>query len=202
MTEMQQGWILTELRELALGLTLVAASVSAGGIGGARAEDGAWRPVPRETVFETGDTWRVGADLYRLYGVQACLRGMGYTGSDGRRRDCGDASLSMLTGLTRTLSPSCATVARRPEIGTAYVVCYADPISSHGNQRVALGTALIASGFAFAALDTSGRPVNAAYSAAEAQARSARVGLWAAPDLPHPNSVLLKALHAAPRVTP
>ena len=194
---MQQGRILIELRNFALGLTLSVGSACIGGGGGARAEDGEWRAVPRDAVFETGDTWRVGSERYRLYGVQACLRGTVYTGQDGRKRDCGDASLTMATGLIRALSTPCAPVARRPEVSTAYVVCYADTKSPHGDQRVDLGTALIASGFAFAALDASGRPVNAAYSAAEAQAKSARAGLWAAPDLPYPNTVLLKALHAA-----
>jgi len=198
MTEMQQGRTLTMMRGLALYLTLVAGTASAAAIDGVRTGAEAWRPVPQEATFETGDTWRVGGDHYRLYGVQACLRGTAYTGPDGRKRDCGDASLSMLAGLIRTLSPSCAPVARRPEVSTAFVVCYADTNSPRGRQRVDLGTALIASGFAFAALDASGRPVNPGYFAAEAQAKSGRTGLWASPDLPHPNIVLLKALHAAP----
>ena len=185
-------------RELALCLILTAGSAFAEEPAAARKGAEAWRPVPREATFETGDTWRVGGDHYRLYGVQACLRGTAYTGPDGRKRDCGDASLSMLAGLIRTLSPSCAPVARRLDIGTAYVVCYADTTSPRGRQRVDLGTALIASGFAFAALDASGRPVNPEYFAAEMQAKNGRTGLWASPDLPHPNVVLLKALRAAP----
>ena len=189
-------------RELALCLILVAGPAFAEELGAARKGAEAWRPVPREATFETGDTWRVGGDHYRLYGVQACLRGTAYTGPDGRKRDCGDASLSMLAGLIRTLSPSCAPVARRTEVSTAYVVCYADTNSPRGRQRVDLGTALIASGFAFAALDANGRPVNPGYFAAEMQAKSGRIGLWASPDLPHPNIVLLKALHAAPGGTP
>ena len=202
MTEMQQGRILIELRNFALGLTLSVGSACIGGGCGARAGDGEWRAVPRDAVFETGDTWRVGSERYRLYGVQACLRGMVYTGQDGRKRDCGDASLTMATGLIRALSPSCAPVARRSEVSTYFVVCYADMVSPHGNRRVDLGTALIASGFAFAALDAIGRPVNTAYAVAEAQAKTAKAGLWTAPDLPYPNIVLLKALHAAPGGTP
>ena len=197
---MQQGRILTTFRELALGLVLAAvgSAASAEELGAVHRQDSSWKPVPREATFETGDAWRVGPDRYRLYGVQACLRGTAYTGPDGRKRDCGDASLSMLTGLIRTLSPACAAIARRPEVGTDFVVCYADTVSPRGRQRIDLGTALIASGFAFAALDANGRPVNAAYSAAEAEAKSGRAGLWAAPDLPYPNTVLLKALHAGP----
>ena len=189
-------------RELALCLILAAGQAFAEEPGAARKGAESWRPVPREATFETGDTWRVGGDHYRLYGVQACLRGTAYTGPDGRKRDCGDASLSMLAGLIRTLSPSCAPVARRPEVSTAYVVCYADTTSPRGRQRVDLGTALIASGFGFAALDAGGGPVNPGYFAAEMQAKNGRIGLWAYPDLPHPNIVLLKALHAAPGGTP
>ncbi len=202
MTEMQQGRTLTMTRELALCLMLAAGTASATEPDFARKRNGSWQSVPRGAVFETGDAWSIGSDRYRLYGVQACLRGTAYTGADGRKRDCGDASLSMLAGLIRTLSPSCAPVARRPEVGTAFVVCYADTTSPGGRQRVDLGTALIASGFAFAALYPSGRPVNAAYLVAETQAKSGRTGLWASPDLPHPNVVLLKALHPAPEGTP
>ena len=199
---MQQRRTLTKVQELALRLTLIAGSVFLRSAVAARSEDAAWRPVPREAVFETGDTWRVGSGRYRLYGVQACLRNTAYTGQDGRRRDCGDASLSMLTGLVRALAPSCTAVARRPEAATAYMVCYADSASPRGKARVDLGTALIASGFAFAALDAGGRPVNPGYLAAELQAKTTRVGLWASPDLPHPNMVLLKALRGAPEGAP
>ena len=158
--------------------------------------------MPREAIFETGDTWRIGTERYRLYGVQACLRNTSYTGADGRKRDCGDASLSMLTGLIRALSPSCAPVARRPDVATAFVVCYADTLSSGGQRRIDLGTALIASGFAFAALDASGRAVNSNYVVAETAAKTAKVGLWASPDLPHPNLVLLKAINEPSKVKP
>lgn len=171
-------------------------SVCVGVSGAAVAGDaGAWSPVPPTAVFETGDTWRVDALRYRLYGVQACIRGTTYTGSDGRGRDCGEVSLAMLAGLIRTLKPFCTPVAHRPDIGTAFVVCYADAPGALG-RRIDLGTALIAGGFAFAALDAGGRSVNAAYRVAEEEARRSRAGLWTARDVPDPNAMLFKALPA------
>jgi endonuclease YncB( thermonuclease family) len=69
---------------------------------------------------------------------------------------------------------------------TNFVVCYADTPTPQGLQRVELGTALIASGFAFVARTQEGRPVNFPYLVAEQEAKAARAGLWAFPDTPNP----------------
>ncbi len=55
-------------------------------------------------------------------------------------------------------------------------------------------TALIASGFAFAALQPDGKPVHLPYFVAELDAKRARAGLWAFADLPEPGPIILKAL--------
>ena len=124
-----------------------------------------------------------------------------YTAADGSKRDCGDASLGMLTGLVKAWRPFCAAIATNPNGSTNFVVCYADTTTPQGSQRVELGTALIASGFAFAARTQEGRPVSFPYLVAEQEAKAARAGLWAFPDTPNPNAVLLNALKNVPPAT-
>jgi endonuclease YncB( thermonuclease family) len=160
-----------------------------------------WFAIPNNAAFETGDTWAVNGQRYRLYGVQSCIRGTAYTAADGSKRDCGDASLGMLAGLVKAWRPFCAAIATSRQDSTNFVVCYADTPTPQGPQRVELGTALIASGFAFAALTQAGRPVSVPYLVAEQQAKAARAGLWAFPDTPNPNAVLLNALKNAPTTT-
>ncbi len=53
-------------------------------------------------------------------------------------------------------------------------------------------TALIATGFGFAALKPDGRPVHAPYFVAQLVAQRARVGLWAFPDMPEPNAIIVE----------
>jgi endonuclease YncB( thermonuclease family) len=160
-----------------------------------------WAAIPGDAVFETGDTWAVNGRRYRLYGVQSCIRGTAYTAADGSKRDCGDASLGMLAGLVKAWRPFCAAIATSPRDSTNFVICYADTRTPQGSQRVELGTALIASGFAFAARTQDGRPVNLSYLVAEQEAKAARAGLWAFPDTPNPNAVLLNALKNVPTAT-
>ncbi|MBZ5762293.1 thermonuclease family protein [Rhizobium sp. VS19-DR104.2] len=152
----------------------------------------AWQPIPANAIFETGDTWNVDTQTYRLFGVQACIRGTLVTTDNGIKRDCGDLSLKMLTALVKAWNPLCAVVGFNSS--TKYVVCYADIEAAGGRQRVELGTALISSGFAFAAQNALGGPVSISYWAAEREAERTRAGLWAYPDLPNPNAALLKAL--------
>lgn len=155
-----------------------------------------WRPIATNTTFETGDTWVTDGQRFRLYGVQSCLRGTVYTGLDGRKHDCGDASLRMLVGLVKTWDPQCSSVARSTGGNATFVVCYAVTATSGGPQRVELGTALIASGFAFAALNANGGPVDLSYMVAEKAARASKAGLWSARDVPNPNTLLLKAIRS------
>jgi endonuclease YncB( thermonuclease family) len=152
----------------------------------------AWQAIPANAVFETGDTWTANGKTYRLFGLQSCIRGTFVTTNDGMKRDCGDLSLAMLIGLVKAWSPLCAVVALNPSI--RYVMCYADVEAAGRRQRIELGTALISSGFAFAAQNSLGDPANISYWAAEQQAEKARAGLWAYRDLPNPNDLLLKAL--------
>ena len=156
-----------------------------------------WFSVPAGALYETGDTWSDGGATYRLYGVQACLRGTRFTNAHGLKRDCGEASLAMLAALIRDLRPQCYEAAAIPAQKTIFVFCVAIPAEGVGKgSRIDLGTALIATGFAFAALTPDGRAVHAPYLAAERVAQNSHAGLWAFPDLPNPNAIIRHALQS------
>lgn len=155
-----------------------------------------WFPVPARALYLTGDSWSDAGITYRLYGVQSCLRGTNFTNAHGLERDCGEASLAMLVALTRDLRPQCYDAAEQPETKTVFVFCVATRLTGTGaGSRIDLGTALIATGFAFAALKPDGQPVHAPYFVAQLVAQRAKAGLWAFPDLPDPNAIILRALH-------
>ena len=108
-------------------------------------------PIAASAALETGDTWVQGPTRLRLYGVQACIRGTIYVNGSGQRLDCGDASLAMLAALIKDTRPECVPIAQQPGLQT-FVTCSAILES----KRVELGTMLITSGFAFAALKADG----------------------------------------------
>ncbi|KIU53108.1 MULTISPECIES: thermonuclease family protein [Nitrobacteraceae] len=163
-----------------------------------------WFAVPTTALYLTGDSWSDAGVTYRLYGVQACLRGTSFTNGHGLKRDCGEASLTMLVALTRDLRPVCYDAAEQPETRTVFVFCVATRISGAGaGSRIDLGTALIATGFAFAALKPDGQPVHPPYFIAELVAQRAKAGLWDFADLPDPNAIILRALHrSVPATSP
>lgn len=140
--------------------------------------------LPAEVEFETGDTWHLDATKYRLYGVQACLRGSNFTAVDGKSGDCGLYSVATIAALFSTGSVACQEVGRSPT-DAQIVICAAQV----GEKTVDLGTALISSGSAFAALLSSGAPVSAPYAIAEDIARSRGVGLWSG-GFDHPSAAL------------
>lgn len=155
-----------------------------------------WFPVPANALYLTGDSWADAGVTYRLYGVQSCLRGTTFTNAHGLQRDCGEASLAMLVALTRDLRPQCYAAAEQPATRTVFVFCVVTRITGAGaGSRIDLGTALIATGFAFAALKPDGQPVHAPYFVAQLVAQRAKAGLWAFADLPDPNAIILRALH-------
>ncbi len=162
-----------------------------------------WFSIPASALYKTGDSWTDGGLTYRLYGVQSCLRGTSFTNAHGMKRDCGEASLAMLVALTRDLHPRCYDAADLPAAHTVLVFCIAQPMTGTGaGSRLDLGTALIATGFAFAALTPDGKPVHPPYLVAELTAQRSRTGLWAFADLPEPNAIILRALEHAPPVAP
>jgi len=164
----------------------------------AAAQTSPWAVIPENAAFETGDSWIAGGQRFRLYGVQACLRGTAFTNASGQKRDCGEASLVMLISLIRDYRPLCAPVLEGAPNGIRYVTCVAAAKgNSSSGSRIDLGTALIASGFAFAALQPDGKPVHLPYFVAELDAKRTKAGLWAFSDLPEPGPIILKTLRAA-----
>ena len=176
---------------------LTVLSVCSMPLGGANAQTSPspWFPVPPNAIYLTGDSWSVDNVTYRLYGVQACLRGTSFTNGHGMKRDCGEASLAMLVALTRDLRPQCYNAVEAPQTRTVFVFCVAIPTTGAGaGSRIDLGTALIATGFAFASLKPDGQPVHPPYWVAEEVAAQSKAGLWAFADLPDPNAIILRTL--------
>jgi len=140
---------------------------------------------PAAVSFETGDSWQYEGRKFRLFGVQACIRGTVYRAPDGAESDCGMQSIASLAALFSTGSIGCQPVGRAKDDAT-FVVCAAQLDSA----TVDVGTALISSGAAFAAVFPSGAPVSAAYAVAESSAMDNASGLWSGM-FAHPVSVLL-----------
>lgn len=150
-------------------------------------------PFPAAAQFETGDTWISDGRRYRLYGLQTCLRGSNVTLSPGVVRDCGELNLIMAQALIRDTKPVCTTV-KDIDQNNAVVVCQ----TTTGERGYDLATYMIAQGWGFAAVDGAGQLIIPGYRVAEESARSARVGLWAYSDMPHPVSVLVQQQKARP----
>ena len=137
--------------------------------------------------FQTGDTWTQSGQTFRLYAVQSCIRGTAFTNAAGMKRDCGEASIAYFAALIKDAKPRCTALAQSGSV--TFAVCAAHVAA----QTLDLGTILITQGFAFAATDPNGRPVNFQYAVAEGDAQKNKRGLWASPDLPHPSAVLRNA---------
>jgi endonuclease YncB( thermonuclease family) len=152
--------------------------------------DNRWKPIPPSITIETGDTWIADGQRYRLYGVQSCLRSTAFTAVSGSRQDCGDASLAMLAALIRDLKPVCAVVAQASKGSIRHTVCTATLQRNGQEERIDLGTVMIATGFAFASIGSDGNPLYSGYAAAEQEAKQARAGLWATGTFQHPAKVL------------
>lgn len=131
----------------------------------------------------SGDTWQQNNKTYRLYGVQACLRNTFYTDKNGQQQDCGIASADGLAAFIADTKPSCSVIITAD---INYAMCYA----TVGAAAIDLGTALIATGYAFASLNRQGLPYVPDYSVAEKSAAEKRKGLWAFKDVQHPSIFL------------
>jgi endonuclease YncB( thermonuclease family) len=180
---------------------LLGLAIGSAGIGEAQTKGPAPAALPvfdfpqAGVEFLTGDTWRIGEQTYRLYAVQSCIRGTTFTNAAGAKKDCGEASLAYTAALVRDTHPRCAEVAQAGNPQIVYAVCAA----TVGRRTLDLGTILITEGFAFAAADANGKPINLTYAVAEGDAQRARRGLWAAPDLPYPTRILMDAARSAGR---
>ncbi|MGP4670167.1 thermonuclease family protein [Agrobacterium pusense] len=153
----------------------------------AQLQSTAFVPFPSNAQFETGDSWISGGRRYRLYGLQACLRGTAVTLPTGALRDCGELNVIMMQALVRDTKPVCTSI-QMIDQNNAVVACQ----TTGGAHRYDLATYIIAQGWGFAAVDSTGRLIVPGYRIAEESARAARAGLWAYPDMPHPVSVLMQ----------
>ncbi len=142
--------------------------------------------VSKSVQLLTGDTWRDGTTLYRLYGVQSCLRGTAATDDNGKKIDCGNLSLAHLAALFSSATVTCQPIGYAIDKAT-FVVCAAE---IDGNT-IDVGTALISTGYAFAAMNTKGEAVSTNYLVAEIDAKMEHDGLWAM-TFQHPVQLLLK----------
>lgn len=140
----------------------------------------------RDVVIETGDTWSRGEQKYRLYGVQACIRGTRFTDPSGKSADCGEYSIASLAAFFSTGTVACQQVGTAKD-AAAFVICAVRV----GETDVDLGTALIVSGAAFAAIHPSAAAVVPAYLVAELSAKERHEGLWSGL-FEHPAEILLK----------
>jgi endonuclease YncB( thermonuclease family) len=176
-------------------ITMAAVSAFLATVPAAAQSAAPWFPIPQNAVYLTGDSWSASGTTYRLYGVQACLRGTSFTNTHGLKRDCGEASLAMLVALSRDLNPQCYDAAESKNGQTVFVFCFASPAKgAAAGSRIDLGTALISTGFAFAALKPNGKPVHAPYFVAQLVAKRAKAGFWAFDDVPDPNAIILRTL--------
>jgi endonuclease YncB( thermonuclease family) len=141
--------------------------------------------VSSNIQIESGDTWTQDGTKFRLYGVQSCLRGTDFV-QGAQRADCGLASIAQFAALIQSSSASCQPLGAAND-GAVFVVCGAKV----GNVTIDIGTALIASGYAFAAVNKAGAPINANYLVTELVAKNRRQGLWAGA-FTHPVQLLLK----------
>jgi len=146
-------------------------------------------------TLDSGDSWQDSGRHFRLFGVQACLRGTFYTDKAGARRDCGEASLAVLAAYIADTAPVCAQVAQSTAV--VFVSCYATIKA----DRLDLANLMISSGFAFASLDERGLPHHAPYAVLEQAARERRVGLWQFDDVQHP-AILLGETAGGGRILP
>jgi len=156
-----------------------------------------WYPIPKGSVFTTGDSWTYQTVNYRLYGVQSCLRGTEFKNTHGISNDCGEASLAVLVSMIRDLKPKCSTVVEDVAQRTRFVICMATiQKGPAAGARIDLGTALIIQGYGFASRRADGSIVHPAYGVAEDQAEQRKAGLWAFPDFPNPSKIINRTLES------
>jgi endonuclease YncB( thermonuclease family) len=147
--------------------------------------------VPKNVTLYSGDSWRSGGQLYRLYGVQSCLRGTAAIAKDGTKSDCGDLSLARLGALLSTGTVSCQPIGKARD-NAIFGIC---AVNISGDT-IDIGTALISSGYAFSAVFPDGKPVDMNYLVAELTAKGSGEGLWAY-QFPHPVQTLLNTRQTA-----
>ncbi|AID34391.1 MULTISPECIES: thermonuclease family protein [Mesorhizobium] len=126
--------------------------------------------VSKSAQLLTGDTWREGNHIFRLYGMQSCLRGTWAEQPNGNKLDCGNISLAHLAALFDSASVTCQPIGYALD-KAVFVVCGAQM----NGETIDVGTALIATGYAFAATTAKGKVVNESYLVAEINAKDTSI---------------------------
>lgn len=147
--------------------------------------------VSKDVKLQTGDTWEADRYRYRLYGVQSCIRGSIAVNAAGDQHDCGSLSLAQLGALFEAATVTCQPIGRARD-DAIFAVCAADL----NGATFDVGTAMISSGYAFAATYPDGSAVNMSYVVAELTAKGSLQGLWAYRFL-HPVQALISASRSA-----
>lgn len=141
----------------------------------------------------TGDSWIVNDRTYRLFGVQACILGQLAITIRNERLDCGAVSRAALAALLTNGATECRSVDSRPKFD--YLTCSL----TINSRKEDLGAAMIASGYAFAAVAPNPKDnrvliaINPFYADLERTAQRARAGLWGYKSMPHPTKTLANA---------
>jgi endonuclease YncB( thermonuclease family) len=151
--------------------------------------------VPKNVTLQSGDSWESRGQLYRVYGVQSCLRGTTAVAKDGKKLDCGDLSLARLGAVLSTGKVSCQPIGRARD-NAIFAIC----ALNMSGATVDVGTALISSGYAFSAVFPDGKPVGRNYLVAELTAKASGDGLWAY-QFSHPVQMLLNTQQTAKQGT-
>lgn len=154
-------------------------------------EGSAVSEAPRITVL-SGAAWQNGERINRLFAVQSCLTGDYAIDARNYKVDCGSASRAALSDFFTRAKITCNTVETAADFNI--VTCRA---IFAGQTPVDLGSMLIRSGYAFAAITPGAAdqfsPVYKPYAAIEADARKARAGLWGFRSFTHPAQSLARA---------
>ncbi len=123
-------------------------------------------PIVGRAGVVDGDTFTLGAERVRLWGVDAPEGRQSCNDAQGRPYRCGEVAATRLRALTAGAEVSCQ-VRDRDQYGRAVSQCRAGALD--------LGLEMIRSGLAVEYRQFSG----GAYTVAQAQAKAARRGLWA-----------------------
>lgn len=117
-------------------------------------------------VAADGDSFRVGDDHFRLWGIDAFEARQTCRDEHGRDWACGRAAAQAMAALLAAGSVDCRAVAR-DRYGRTVAVCAAGPVPDLGAEMVRRGLAL-----------DWPRYSSGAYAADEAEAKGRRAGAW------------------------
>lgn len=126
----------------------------------------------------SGDSWIMNGRIYRLFGAQSCIGRTIAVSVRNERFDCGELSRAALSAYFEAHAVECRAIDSPSQID--YQTC----ILTIQHQRFDLAAAMIATGYAFAALQPDPRDprrfdaIVKSYAVLETEARKSHAGLW------------------------